>query len=414
MSFEMLNNVPLLKLDFLATTTIAAVLLLVGNWLRKVFPALEKYCIPAAVIGGFGFALLALFLRETNLLNFKVDTMLQTPFQLVFFTSIGLGGSLGLLRRGGKLFVIYLVIACWLIAIVQNIIGVAAAMATGIHPVLGVMAGAVSLEGGPGNAAAFGPMAENLGVQGATVVGLASATYGIIISGFIGGPLAKWLIERSKVEIVTSEDKELEAIQASMEAEKQEDTVTSGKVMSMITLILALMTLGALAAAKIKALTGFDLPSYVGAMFMAIIFRNIHDVVPLVKLSSKSIGLIADVTLGLFLTMAMMSLKIWELYNLAIPLMVILLIQTLFVVIFCIYPLFRLLGRNYDAAVMCAGMVGHNLGVAANAVANMDAVCRRYGVVSTKSFIIVPLCGAVLVDIIGIPNIVWFINYFAK
>jgi ESS family glutamate:Na+ symporter len=414
MNFEMVNNVPLLQLDFLATTTIAAVLLLVGNWLRRVFPVLEKYCIPAAVIGGFGFALLALFLRETNVLNFKVDTMLQTPFQLVFFTAIGLGGSLGLLRRGGKLFVIYLIVACWLIAILQNVIGVAAAMATGIHPVLGVMAGAVSLEGGPGNAAAFGPMAEKLGVQGATVVGLASATYGIIISGFIGGPLAKWLIERSKVEIVTGEDKELEAMQASMEAEKQEDSITSGKVMGMITLILTLMTVGALAAAKIKAVTGFDLPSYVGAMFMAIVFRNIHDVAPFVRLSYKSIELIADVTLGLFLTMAMMSLKIWELYNLAIPLMVILLLQTIFIVVFCMYPLFRLLGRNYDAAVMCAGMVGHNLGVAANAVANMDAVCRRYGVLSTKSFIIVPLCGAVLVDIIGIPNIVWFINYFTK
>lgn len=414
MDFEMLNNVPLLKLDFLATTTIAAVLLLIGNWLRRVFPALEKYCIPAAVVGGLGFAVMALLFRETNLLNFKVDNMLQTPFQLLFFTAIGMGGSLSLLMKGGKLFVIYLVIACWLIAVLQNVIGVAMAMATGIHPVLGVMAGAVSLEGGPGNAAAFGPMAEKLGVQGATVVGIASATYGIIVSGFIGGPLAKWLIDRNKLEIVTGEDKDLEAMQESLKAEREEDSVTSSNVLRMLTLILVMMTVGALAAAKIKALTGFDLPSYVGAMFMAIVFRNIHDVVPFVKLSYKSIELIADVSLGLFLTMAIMSLKIWELYNLALPLMAILLVQTIFVVLFCIYPLFRLLGRNYDAAVMCAGMIGHNLGVAANAVANMDAVCKRYGVLSTKAFIIVPLCGAVLVDIFAIPNIVWFINYFAK
>ena len=414
MNFEMLNNLPLLKLDFLATTTIAAVLLLIGNWLRKVFPSLAKYCIPAAVVGGFGFAVLALVLRETHVLTFKVDTLLQTPFQLLFFTSIGMGGSLSLLMKGGKLFAIYLVIACGLIAVLQNVIGVAMAMATGIHPVLGVMAGAVSLVGGPGNAAAFGPMAEKLGVEGATVVGIASATYGIIASGFIGGPLAKWLIERNKVEIVTGEDKDLEAMQASLKAEREEDSVTSGKVMSMLTLILVMMTLGALGAAKIKAMTGFDLPSYVGAMFMAIIFRNIHDVVPFVKLSYKSIELIADISLGLFLTMAIMSLRIWELYNLALPLLAILVVQTIFVIAFCIYPLFRLLGRNYDSAVMCAGMIGHNLGVAANAVANMDAVCRRYGVVSTKAFIIVPLCGAVLVDIFAIPNIVWFINYFSK
>jgi ESS family glutamate:Na+ symporter len=414
MSFETVSNVLFLKFDFLATVTVAAVLLILGNWARRAFPVLEKYCIPAAVIGGVAFSMLAWGLKEANIVTFKVDNMLQTPAQLIFFTSIGLAASLGMLRRGGKLFVVYLAVACWLIAILQNVIGVAAAMATGIHPVLGVMAGAVSLEGGPGNAAAFGPMAEKLGVQGATVVGIASATYGIIISGFIGGPLAKWLIERSKVEIVTDGDKELEAMQASLDADKSQDSITSRKVMEMFALILIMMTVGAMVAAKIKAFTGFDLPSYVGGMFMAIIFRNVNDVMPMVKLSQKSIDLIGDVSLGLFLTIAMMSLKIWELYNLALPLIIILVLQTIFLIAFCIFPLFRLLGRNYDAAVMCAGMIGHNLGVAANAVANMDAVCRRYGVVSPKAFIIVPLCGAVLVDIVGIPNIVWFINHFAK
>ncbi len=414
MSFETVNNVLMLKFDFLATVTVATVLLILGNWARRTFPALEKYCIPAAVIGGVAFSMLAWGLKEANIVTFKVDSMLQTPAQLVFFTAIGLGGSLGMLMRGGKLFVIYLVVACWLIAILQNVIGVATAMATGIHPVLGVMAGAVSLEGGPGNAAAFGPMAEKLGVQGATVVGIASATYGIIVSGFIGGPLAKWLIDRNKVAITTDEDKELTALQASLDAEKREDTITSGKVMGMFSLILVMMSLGAIVAAKIKAFTGFDLPSYVGGMFMAIIFRNLNDVKPMIKLSQKSIDLIGDISLGVFLTMAMMSLRIWELYNLALPLIIILVIQTIFVIAFCIFPLFRILGRNYDAAVMCAGMIGHNLGVAANAVANMDAVCRRYGVVSPKALIIVPLCGAVLVDIIGIPNIVWFINHFAK
>ena len=182
----------------------------------------------------------------------------------------------------------------------------------------------------------------------------------------------------------------------------------------MITLILVMMVIGGFGAAKVKAVTGFDLPHYVGGMFVAIIFRNINDAVKLVRLSPKSVDLIGDVCLGLFLTLAMMTLKIWELANLALPLMVMLLVQTVFCVAFCVWPLFKMLGGNYDAAVMCAGMIGHNLGVAPNAVANMDAVCRRYGVVVTKAFIIVPLCGAVLVDIVAIPNIVWFINYFAK
>lgn len=414
MEFAIVKGVATLKLNFLATTTVAALLWLFGNWVRRVVPALEKYCIPAPVIGGFVFAMLAWLLRSGNILVFQLDNLLQTPFQLIFFTAIGLAASLSLLMRGGKLFVLYLVVACWLIAIFQNVIGVAVAKLLGVHPVLGVMAGAVALEGGPGNAAAFGPMAEKLGVIGATTVGITAATYGILVSGFLGGPTARWLIERHKTPIATAEDLELNALQASLDKERAADTITTPNVVKMITLILVMMVIGAMAAAKVKAVTGFDLPHYVGGMFMAIIFRNVNDAVKIVRLSPKSVDLIGDVCLGLFLTLAMMSLRIWELANLALPLMIMLLAQTVFCVAFCIWPLFSMLGKNYDAAVMCAGMIGHNLGVAPNAVANMDAVCRRYGVVVTKAFIIVPLCGAVLVDIVAIPNIVWFINYFAK
>ena len=414
MNFEMVNNLLVLKMDFLTTVTVAALMLMLGNLARKVFPALERFCIPAAVLGGFAFSVMAWGLRETGILTFKLDTMLQLPSQLVFFTAVGFGGSLGLLQRGGKMFVIYLVVACWGVAILQNVIGIGAAMLTGIHPVLGVMAGAVSLEGGPANAAAFGPMAEKLGVQGATAVAIASATYGIISAGFLGGPLAKWLIERNKLEIATVEDKELEQLQKSLAAEKAEDTITSGKVLGMFTLILAMIFLGSFCSAQVRSWTGFDLPAYVGGMFVAIIFRNLNDAFSFIKISYKSVDLIADVALGIFLTMALMSLRIWELYNLALPLLFILLAQTAAMLAFCVFPLFRLMGGNYDAAVMCAGMIGHNLGVAPNAVANMDAVCRRYGVFVPKAFIIVPLCGAVLVDVVGIPNIVWCINYFAK
>lgn len=414
MDFAIVKGIATLKMDFLATTTVAALLWLFGNWARKALPSLEKYCIPAPVIGGFTFAMAAWFLRANNIMVFQLDSLLQTPFQLVFFTAIGLAASMSLLLRGGKLFLLYLVVACWLIAILQNVIGVVVANLVGVHPVLGVMAGAVALEGGPGNAAAFGPMAEKLGVMGATTVGITAATYGILVSGFLGGPTARWLIERHKTPIVTEEDLKLNELQATLNEERSQDNITTANVVKMITLILVMMVIGGIGAGKVKELTGFDLPYYVGGMFMAIIFRNINDSVKLVKLSPKSVDLIGDVCLGLFLTLAMMSLKIWELANLAVPLMIMLLVQTVFCVAFCIWPLFQLLGKNYDAAVMCAGMIGHNLGVAPNAVANMDAVCRRYGVTVTKAFIIVPLCGAVLVDIVAIPNIVWFINYFAK
>ncbi|SDF67909.1 sodium/glutamate symporter [Sporolituus thermophilus] len=411
MSFELVNKVWVMKLDIVATVAISVLLLMFGSWVRRTFPFFVRFCIPAAVIGGFSFSILAWALKEANLLTFKLDTTLQMPFMIAFFTTVGLGGSLGLIKKGGKSLIIYLV-SCWILAVMQNVVGAGTAMLTGIHPVLGVMAGAVSLEGGMGAASAFGPTAEQLGVQGAFVVAVASATYGLISGGLMGGPLAKWLIERYDLPIETSEEN-LEGLHQAVTAE-QDDPVTSDKVLSMMALILVVMVLGALGSAKIKDATGFVLPGYVGAMFVAVLFRNINDIKPFVKMHDKTVDLIADVSLGIFLTMAMMSLKIWELYSLALPLIIILAVQTVFMFIFCIYFLFPLLGRNYDAAVMCAGMIGHGLGATPNAVANMSAVAERYGVVSRKAFLIVPLCGAVLIDIVGIPNIVWFINYFTK
>ncbi|MDO4786429.1 MAG: sodium/glutamate symporter, partial [Fretibacterium sp.] len=157
----------------------------------------------------------------------------------------------------------------------------------------------------------------------------------------------------------------------------------------------------------------FSLPGYVGAMFAAVIFRNLNDGLKVVRLHERAIELIADISIGIFLTMAMMSLRIWDLYDLAIPLIAILLLQALSIAIVAIFVLFRLLGRDYDAAVICSGFVGHGLGATPNAVSNMSAVCERYGVISYKAFLIVPLCGAVLIDLVGIPNIVWFINRLA-
>ncbi len=411
MSFELVNQVMVMKLDIVATVAVAVLLLMFGAWIRRIFPVIARFCIPSAVIGGFTFSILAWILKEANLLTFKMDTMLQMPFMIAFFTTVGLGGSFGLIKKGGKSLIVYLV-GCWILAIMQNVVGAGTAILTGIHPVLGVMAGAVSLEGGMGAASAFGPTAEQLGVQGAFVVAVAAATYGLIAGGLVGGPLAKWLIERYNLPIETSQE-QFDALDQATAAERNE-IVTSDNVMSMLAVILVAMVLGAVGSAKIKEATGFVLPGYVGAMFVAVLIRNVNDVKPLVKMNEKTVDLIADVCLGIFLTMAMMSLKIWEISNLAGPLLIILAVQTIFMFVFCIYFLFPLLGRNYDAAVMCAGMIGHGLGATPNAIANMGAVTERYGVMSRKAFLIVPLCGAVLIDIVAIPNIVWFINYFTK
>ena len=412
MGLEFVKNVWVLKLDMVGTTALAALLLMLGYQLRKKVSFFERFCIPAPVIGGFAFSLLALFCKQLGLINFNFTTTLQSPFMIAFFTTVGIGGSLALMKKGGKGLIIYLV-SCWFVAVFQNSFGSALASVLGIHPVLGVMAGAVSLEGGHGAAAAFGPTAEQLGVKGATAVAIASATYGLIAGGLIGGPIAKWLIGKYNVAIKTAEGS-FESFNSAIGIDKDAEGVTSRNILTMMTLVLVIMTIGALGSAKLKAATGFDLPGYVGAMFVAIILRNINDSVPIVKLHMKAIDIIADVSIGIFLTMAMMTLRIWELYDLALPLIVILVLQTIALALFAIFILFRALGKDYDAVVIVSGLMGHGLGATPNAVANMGAVCERYGVMSHKAFLIVPLCGAVLIDLVGIPNIVWFINYLTK
>lgn len=412
MNLEYVNNLLTLKLDMISTTALAVVLLLLGYMLRSKIEFFNKFCIPAPVIGGFAFALIALICKETGSVNFKFDTVLQSPFMVAFFTTVGLGGSLALMKKGGSALLIYL-FSCWFIAIFQNAFGATLASIFGIHPALGVMAGAVSLEGGHGAAAAFGPTAEQLGVKGATAVAIASATYGLIAGSLLGGPIAKFLIEKYNVAIAVGKG-QYESFQEAIGDNQVDKELNSKSILQMLGLVLVVMVLGAWCSGKLKALTGFVLPGYVGAMFVAIIFRNLNDSLKLVKFNNKAIDMIADVSIGIFLTMAMMTLRIWDLYDLALPLITILILQTVALALFAIFVMFRALGKDYDAVVIVAGLMGHGLGATPNAVANMSSVVERYKLMSHKAFLIVPLCGAVLIDLVGIPNIVWFINYLTK
>lgn len=414
MNLNMINGVFTISLDLVWTTAVAAILLMFGNWCIRNVRFFEKYCFPAPVIGGFAFALLTWFMHSTGTASFNLDTTLQSPFMLAFFTTIGLGGSLALLKTGGRALIVYLV-TCWCLAIFQNSIGVAMALAFDIHPLLGVMAGAVSMEGGHGAAAAFGPEAEAMGAVGATTVAIACATFGLIAGNMTGGPLARFLIDKNKVEIKADESNMTDY--AAMVAEQQaKETVTSRGFLFTAMIILIMMAIGIQIAAWVKAaqIPNFFLPGYVGAMFGAIVLRNLNDAKHWFSLNSRIIGIISDICLGMFLSLAMMSLKIWQLADLALPLLVILATQVLFIGLLAYFLLFRMLGSDYDAAVMCAGFMGHGLGATPNAVANMGAVSEHYGVRSTKAFLIVPLCGAVLIDLVGIPCISLFMGYFGS
>lgn len=408
MELSTVDGLLTLKLGLVESTALAVLLLLWGYAVRRKVKVFERFCIPAPVIGGLAFSIVALLLWQRHLLAFKLDTTVQSPFMIAFFTTVGLGGSFSLLKKGGVGLIIYW-LAAGFIAWSQNGLGVLLAKLTGVHPLYGVICGAITMEGGHGSAAAFGPVIEGLGIKGATTVGMAAATFGLISGGLLGGPVTKYLIEKHNLENKQSGEAYVSLAEA--RGITKEEPISGNRVMQTLGIILVAMTVGAIASKWIESTFKLVLPGYVGAMFVAVILRNLNDHFRLVRIHEQSVDMIGDVTLGIFLSMALMTLKLWELFDLAIPMLVILIGQVVWMAVFTIFILFPLLGRDYDAAVMCAGMCGHGLGATPNAVANMSAVTEKYGP-STKAFLIVPLVGAFLIDLFGIPSILTFTNIF--
>lgn len=432
MTFLWEQGSPVIKLDMIATLALAILLLLLGRVMVNRISILGRFCIPAPVAGGLLFSILMLIFHQTNILVIKMDTLLQTPFMLAFFSTIGMIASLKLVKKGGKLLLFYWLL-CGFLSLMQNVIGVSLAQLLDIDPLLGVLMGAVSMEGGHGAAGAFGPEVEAMGVFGATAVAMAAATFGLVSGGLIGGPIAKYLLNKydlrsteeielaeggtvgstgSKTTSTASSDDANVAKTAKQESEYAESEVSAHSLFTHSAIIAVCMTVGLAVAGWLKGALGIALPSYVGAMFFAVILRNLNDQLHVVKVHTETINLIGDYCLGVFLSMALMTLKLWELIDLAIPMLIVLGAQVVFMIVYCLFAVFPLLGKTYDAVIMCAGMAGHGLGATPNAMANMKAVTEKYGP-STKAFLIVPLCGAFLIDLFVLPCIVWFINYFA-
>ncbi|MEX3744008.1 MULTISPECIES: sodium/glutamate symporter [Lysinibacillus] len=393
----------MIEFNQITTIFLAVALFALGGWLINKISFLKRFCIPAPVVGGLLFAALATILKTTGVLEISLDTSLQSLFMITFFTTIGLGASFKLVKLGGKLLVIYW-LACGFLALMQNVIGVSLASLMGIHPLIGMMAGAVSMEGGHGAAAAFGQTLEDLGISSAMTIGAAAATCGLVAGGLIGGPIVKYLVSKYNL---TPDEQETEEI----EYENKHEQITSDSFFTQVLLITFCMAVGTYVGTLFSEATGFVLPSYVGAMFVAVLVRNIMDKVKPEAINMKSISIIGDVTLGIFLSMALMSVKLWEIADLALPLFIIVFAQVFFIVVFSIFVLFKLLGKNYDAAVMVAGFAGHGLGATPNAMANMSAVVQRFGP-SQKAFLVVPIVGAFLIDVFGIPIIITTINLF--
>ncbi|MFJ7978728.1 sodium/glutamate symporter [Lysinibacillus xylanilyticus] len=393
----------MIEINQITTVFLAVALFALGGWLINKIGFLKRFCIPAPVVGGLLFAALTTILKTTGVLEISLDTSLQSLFMITFFTTIGLGASFKLVKLGGKLLIIYW-LSCGFLALMQNVIGVSLAKLMGIQPLIGMMAGAVSMEGGHGAAAAFGQTLEDLGISSAMTIGAAAATCGLVAGGLIGGPIVKYLVGKYNL---TPDEQETEEV----DYENKNEQITSDSFFTQVVLITFCMAVGTYVGTLFSEATGFVLPGYVGAMFVAVLVRNIMDKIKPDAINMKSISLIGDVTLGVFLSMALMSVKLWEIADLALPLFIIVFAQVFFIVIFSIFVLFKILGKNYDAAVMVAGFAGHGLGATPNAMANMSAVVQRFGP-SKKAFLVVPIVGAFLIDVFGIPIIITTINLF--
>lgn len=403
-------------------TLIAAVIvLLLGRFLVNNINFLKKYNIPEPVAGGLVAAILSLIVH--NLWGYSITTSsaLQTSFMLIFFASIGLSANFAKLKEGGKGLVIFLICVASFI-IVQNFVGMSLATLLGIDPLIGLIAGSITLTGGHGTAGAWGEIFEvKHGIQGALALGMASATFGLIIGGIIGGPLAKLLINKYNIKTPGNSGTNDLNNNPSTSLNEQAEFVAfeNRNQVRLITADNAITTLGLFAAclAFAEFMTGyskgtwFELPTFVWALGGGVILRNILESVLKVKIFDRAIDVFGNASLSLYLAMALLSLKLWQLADLAGPLVVILGAQTLTMALYAAFVTFRVMGKNYDASVLAAGHCGFGMGATPTAVANMQAITNMYGP-SHKAFLIVPLCGAFFVDLINATVIQMILKFF--
>lgn len=399
---------PTLKLDLLQTLTLAAVVFFIGLQLRRRIKILDRLNIPSAVIGGLVFAGLVLLARD-RVLNFELDTAMQPTFNVAFFTTIGMGASVAVLRAGGVQVITFLLLSIFF-CFVQNFLGMAVAGAFGEHPLLGVLAGSVTLVGGPATGLAFAPQFEEAGMQGAAVVAITAATFGIVCGGILGGPIGTKLIRRFNLRAGRVGGEELQAEltdrpEPLLVDVELEDTPL---IRNMVVLALA-MALGSILSRYIQSL-GVTLPAYIGAMAVASVLRNIDDSTSWLKIDHKAMEFMGNTALNMFLVVALMNLKLWQLWDLALPLATILLLQVVAVALAAYFLSFRTMGRDYDSAVMASGFIGFVLGTTANAVANMRALVVRYGP-APRAFLVVPLVGAFFIDFANALIITLFLNW---
>lgn len=384
------------------TIAVAVVVLILGAFLKRKISFLEKFCIPAPVIGGLIFAIFTLICYSTGILEIDFDDTLKEVCMVFFFTSVGFQANLKVLKSGGKPLLIFLVLVIVLI-ITQNFTAIGLANLLGLDSLTGMTTGSIPMVGGHGTAGAFGPVLEDFGISGATTVCTAAATFGLVAGSLMGGPIGNRLIKKHNLlETIKNDDDTL-----LVEGEEKHERHFSMYAPAVFQLIIA-VGIGTIFS-KLLSLTGMTFPIYIGAMIAAAIMRNIGEYTGKITIHMGEINDLGGICLSLFLGIAMITLKLWQLADLALPLVILLAGQVALMFLFSYIVVFNVMGRNYDAAVLVAGTCGFGMGATPNAMANMQAICEKYEP-SVKAYLIIPIVGSLFADFLNSLTITFFIN----
>jgi ESS family glutamate:Na+ symporter len=380
------------ELDLIHTILLAMVVLFAGRWLVANIGVLKRFSIPAPVVGGGLVAILLALADGFGGLKISFNMALKDSLLLMFFTTVGLAADARMLAKGGVRLLVFLAISAVLV-VAQNVVGIAAALAFDLHPVLGLFGGSITLVGGHGTGAAYaGRLGDTMNIQGVMELAMAAATAGLVMGAVLGGPITEYLIKRHKL------SGPAEGASAQESTEEKADEVTSASLINTLFVILACLAGGKMLAKMVEH-TGFIMPDFVFCLLLGVLIRNATNFLP-VKLSDRSVETVGEVALSLFLVMALMTMKLLDLANLAGPLLAILALQAVLMIAFSVLITYNVMGRNYDAAVISGGQVGFGLSSTACALAIMKAVTGRHGA-SALAFLIVPMVGAFFIDILN-------------
>jgi len=390
-----------IEVNMIQTVCVGVLVYLLGDFFVKKVSIFRKYCIPAPVIGGLILAIINLIGVQTGAFSFKFDNTLKDFFMIAFFSTIGFSASLKIIKQGGIAIVIMFIVSV-LMLIIQNVWGVTIARFFNINPLFGLCAGSISLMGGVGSSAAYGPIMEANGADGALAVAIASATFGLVMGGLVSGPVAKFLIDKKdllkKAQLNDKANTSKNIDYSNLEVEDDDpEIIRASELNKGFFMIVIAMGIGTVITMLISK-TGLVIPAYIGAIFAAAIIRNVADGKK-VELPHAEIAVLGNIFLSVFLAMTIMSLEIWKIAGMALPLITILIGQVILLVLFDIFVVFKAAGKDYDSAVMTAGFYGYAMGATPNAMASMSAVVDKYGRPSPKAYFTIPIVGGFIIDL---------------